>query len=437
MARLSACHMVAPPQADRRKLLALNGRRLRSLPVPPRLIAIAAASASAIVIASLVYLWPSLSWLHPAPAHPLPRPAATYPSYDVVAESENDAFVLQRPSGGGSPSANLYRTHDAGATWQRIAWPALPTGVAVVVTRLPGGKLFFRSFGFSTGTQQFYVGDGATWTPITLPDNGSGSLQMIDARLGFYVVTQTAGTPSVQEFLIYRTVDGGRSWEQRLSLTADHPNAGGLPRLSDNNIFVGFSDAMHAWLVVVPASWGIVCGTTSPKDPIQQLMASQDGGATWTPVALPNLPQFSTELGTPFFPRAGGAGYLTIIVNPYVGQCPPVGLNYAYTTLNGGATWSGPERVPGSIYDSPDGITWWASAGRLVFRSNNQGQSWKTMKPNLPAAAVTLVELSAVDAQTAWSLWSKGNDQSRPQPEALLRTTDTGIHWSEVKLPGG
>jgi hypothetical protein len=102
--------------------------------------------------------------------------------------------------------------------------------------------------------------------------------------------------------------------------------------------------------------------------------------------------------------------------------------------LNHGATWSGPEKLPGPTLDTHDGVVWWASDGRQLFRSNNQGQNWETIKPNLPGDAVALVELSAVDAQTAWSVWSKGNDQSRPQPETL-RKTGTGTHWSEVKLP--
>lgn len=413
----------------------MEGHHSGSRGIPPRFVVVAAASALAIVIGSLVYLWPTLSWLHPPTVHGIPRPAA-YASYDVVAESETDAYLLQRPPGGGSPSTNLYRTRDAGATWHRIELPASTSGVAVVITSLPGGKLLLRSFGFSTGAQRFYIGDGTTWTQITLPDQGTGSFQMIDARLGFYVVTQTGGTSSVQELLIYRTVDGGRSWQQTLSLTADHPNSGGL-RLSDSNRFVGFSDAMHAWLVVVPPTWGIVCGTTSPAEPIQQLMASQDGGTTWTRASLPNLPQSSTELDTPVFPGAGSAGYMMVTVNAYVGQCPPEGLTYAYATLNGGATWSGPERVPAPFLDSPDGIVWWASDGHQLFRSNNQGQGWKTIKPNVPAAAVTLVELSAVDAQTAWSVWSEGADPSRPQPQVLLRTNDTGIQWSAVTLPVG
>jgi hypothetical protein len=304
-----------------------------------------------------------------------------------------------------------------------------------VVTSLPGGKLLLRSFGFSTGAQQFYIGDGTTWTRITLPDQGIGSLHMIDARLGFYVVNQTAGTPSVQELLIYRTVDSGGTWEQRLALTADHPNGGGL-HLSDDNRFVTFSDFTHGWQVVVPASWAIVCGATSSTDALEQLMASQDGGANWAPIRLPALPQGSTELGTPIFPGGGAAGYLTATAHTYVRECPPTGITYVYGTLDDGATWSGPRALPVPYFDSPDGIVWWASDGRKLFRSNNQGQNWQTTAPKLPSAAVTLIELFSVNANVAWSLWSSGSDRG-PGRQTLLRTTDAGAHWSVVKLPGG
>jgi hypothetical protein len=249
----------------------MEGHGSRRLGIPLRPLAVVVTSVVVIGVASLVYLWPTIGFLHPASNHLIPR-TATYASNDVIAESVSDAYLLQRPPGGGPSSANLYRTRDAGATWHRIALPALPSGFALVVTSLPEGKLFLRTFafGFSTGAQQFYIGDGTTWTEITLPDPGTGSLQMIDARLGFYVATQTAGTPSVQDLLIYRTVDGGRSREPRLLLTADHPSGGGL-RLTDDNRFFGFTDAMHAWLVVVPRSWEIVCGITSTKDPIQAI----------------------------------------------------------------------------------------------------------------------------------------------------------------------
>ena len=404
--------------------------------IPPRTLAIVVGSVLAIGGASIVFMAPTIKGLFGAPPHVAPSPAA-YASYDLVSKSANDAFLLVRPPGGRLLSASgLYRTTDAGTTWHRIPLPALPDGVALVVSSLPGGKLFLRIFGLPNGAQQFYTGDGTTWTTIPVPDEGTGSLQMIDVRLGFYVVTQTAGTPSVQELAVYRTQDGGDSWEPRVELTADHPNAGGL-HLSDDNRFVTFSDATHGWLVAVPPSWAIVCGATSPGDSVEHLMASNDGGASWSATSLPALPQGSTELSPPVFPNQGSAGFLTALAHTYIRECPPVGTTYVYGTRDGGATWVGPRMVPGPYFDSPDGILWWASDGHQMFRSTNEGQSWKATKSKLPSPAVTLIELFAVDAQTAWSLWSAGTDlpQAQPQPEVLLRTTDAGEHWSSVKLP--
>jgi photosystem II stability/assembly factor-like uncharacterized protein len=377
-------------------------------------------------------MWPTLRWLHPATVHHVTAPAA-YASYDVDALSASDAYVVLRPPGSVSAGA-LYRTQDAGATWHVIALPALATGNDFSITGLPGGSLFLRSFNFSNGGQQFYMRNGSTWTEIKVPDQGSGSLTMIDARIGFWVVPETA-PPASPELLIYRTQDGGRSWKQMLNLNLGHASGGGL-ELAENHTFITFADSMHGWLVVIPRSWGIVCGTPNPTDPVQRLMTTEDGGSNWKSVSLPDLPLGSTEIGTPVFRGAGMAGYLTVLGRTYVGQCPVEGVTFAYATLDAGATWSGPRRVPVPFFDSPDGIVWWATDGRNLLRSSDQGQSWETSRPKVPSDVVELQGLFVVNATAAWSIWSEGSDQSQPQPQALLRTTDAGAHWSAVKLPG-
>ena len=408
-----------------------QGSRLRAIRL--RTLAIVAGSAIAIGVVSLFFLWPTVRGLLPTAVHQTPTPVA-YATYDVIANSDNNVYLLVRPPGA-VLSASLYRTRDAGSTWRHLALPALATGNGFLLKSLPGGNLFLRTFTFATGSQQFYVGDGSTWVEIVVPDHGNGALQMVNTHVGFYVATQTADTSSAQELVIYRTQDGGQTWEQKLNLNAVHSSDGGL-HLSDNHTFITFADSRHGWLVVISNGWGIVCGIPSPTDPAQQLMTSQDGGTTWTQASVPHLPQGSTELGTPVFPGSGAAGYLNIIANTYVHQCPPVAVTFAYGTLDTGTTWSGPRTLPGPFFDSPDGVVWWASDGRQLFRSNNQGQSWEITKPRLPAGAVTLEALSVLNAQTAWSIWSAGSDHQQPQREDLLRTTDAGAHWSEVKLPG-
>jgi photosystem II stability/assembly factor-like uncharacterized protein len=399
-----------------------QGSRLRAIRL--RTLAIVTGSAIAIGVASLFFLWPTVRGLLPAAVHQTPT-AAAYATYDVIAESAKDAYLLVRPPGA-VLSASLYRTRDAGATWQSIALPASSEN-GFVLRGLPRGNLFLRTFPSVSGSQQFYVGAGSTWREIVVPDQGNGSLQMVDAQVGFYVAIETS--------VVYRTQDGGHTWEKRLNLNAVHSSDGVLD-LSAHHTFITFADSRHGWLIVIPNSWGIVCGIPSPTDPTQQLMTSEDGGASWTQASLPHLPQGSTELGIPTFPGSGAAGYMTIIANTYVRQCPPVRITFAYGTLDDGATWSGPRTLPGPFFDSRDGVVWWASDGHQLFRSTNQGQSWETIKPRLPAAAVTLEALFVVNAQTAWSVWSAGSDQQQPQREDLLRTADAGAHWSEVKLPG-
>jgi hypothetical protein len=431
--------IVTGPSKDQRRIQSSSGMERhdsRSSSVPRRPVAVIVASVAVMGFASLIYLWPTINWPRPAVVHQVPRPTPTFPSYDVVVESTISAYVLLRPGGSGPSTDRLYRTKNAGATWLSAALPALPPGDTSFLRRLPGGNLFLQSFGFAKGVQHFYLGDGSTWTEVTVPGQTTGSLQMIDSRVGFYIVTATAGSVStpVPTLLIYRTLDGGHNWEQRLDLDAGHPSAGGL-HLGDNNSFITFSDRAHGWLVIIPPSWGIVCGVTNPTDSVQQLMSSQDGGASWAPVSLPNLPQSSTQLNTPAFPGGGASGYLTVTASIFVRDCPPAGINMMFSSLDEGATWSGPHTLPGPFFDSPDGIEWWATDGRQLFRSHNQGASWQTTVPTLPSPSIMLQDLFVVNANAAWSLWSGPIDQPYPQKESLLRTTDAGAHWSEVKLP--
>jgi len=395
--------------------------------IPPRTLAIVVGSAITIGVASLVFLWPTVRGLFPAAVHQSPTPTA-YATYEVVAESPNDAYVVRRPPGAGLSSASMFRTQDAGTSWHPIALPPLALENGFLVTRLQDGNLLLRAFNIDNTAQTFYLVNGNTWAEIALPvpDAGSGTLDMIDSRLGFYVVFGP-------ELSVYRTQDGGHRWEQRLHLNGAHPSGGGL-QLADDFTFFTFSDAAHGWLVAIPPSWGIVCGHLSQSASGQRLMQSQDGGANWTAVSLPNPPEGSNQLGIPVFPSSVAAGYLTITAYTYVGKCPPVGITYAYGTLDDGATWTGPRRVPAPFFNSADGIVWWAFDGKQLFRSGDQGRTWQMSKPKLPPAAGTLQGLFVVNTQAAWSLWSGGHGQ--PPSQALLRTIDSGAHWSEIKLPG-
>ncbi|HHY92811.1 MAG TPA: hypothetical protein GX511_05670, partial [Firmicutes bacterium] len=150
----------------------------------------------------------------------------------------------------------LYRTPDAGKTWQRQAVTA-PAGYhtegGAVETRPP---VFFGQDGFlpvlfhQEGQPTiFYVthDDGATWrptAPVKSAGNSSFVWSFIDSRHGF----ATDGKK------IYATEDGARSWTA-ITMNRELTNVSQLAFVSTK------------------AGWALADGT---------LWATQDGGRTWT-----------------------------------------------------------------------------------------------------------------------------------------------------------
>ncbi len=252
-----------------------------------------------------------------------------------------------------------------------------------------------------------------------------------------YVVGGQHSLTNEHDLFIYRTQDSGANWELVIELDGEHPGAGGLT-VAEEHGGIAFTDVNHAWLVNITEPYATVCGSTG-WTPAGELMASHDGGRNWARRQLAPLPDGSAQLNTPVVLR-GSAGYLIAHVDIYSGKCPPKPVPFVYTTLDGGITWSPPLRLPTDGFITIDGIDWWATDGKHVFRSRNQGATWEKKLAKLPAGDVFLGELFPVGGQAAWAFWTPVFDMIEgrtPPPSriALLRTTDGGATWSEVKQP--
>jgi photosystem II stability/assembly factor-like uncharacterized protein len=172
-------------------------------------------------------------------------------------------------------------TDDGGETWH--AGGSLPATYRLIEFALPAGDRYFvaayRS-GVAGGGILRSVDGGLNWTPVTsgLPF-GSLTFWAVDfptPSIGFAAGATAANLPR-----LYRTLDGGASWE----LLA----ATGLPSVIRTMVWF---DAQH--------------GVASLSNPQPGLRRTDDGGLTWTPVdemsAVDFVERSATEaVAIPFF----------------------------------------------------------------------------------------------------------------------------------------
>ena len=390
-----------------------------------------------IVIATLLYLRPSVA--QPSPHSRLQTPPIQ-PKYIVLPISSTTVYVFVGLRSASPPS--LYVTLDTGRVWRRLSVPSPKSEEVVGAYSLADGKLVVQSWNVSSPQQTHaYVGDGETWMEVKLPlqalpiDLANGGWpRMLDSRVGFYFASGQS-LNNEHALTIFRTQDAGSHWDLMLQLDAAHPDAGGLSIAEDHG--VSFTDATHGWLVSTAQPYTQVCGT-SGWTPAGRFMASDDGGRNWTERQLQPLPNGSAQLGP--VTMHGLAGYMPAVVQIYTGTCPPENVTFTYSTTDGGMTWSPAKWLPSDFFSTDDGIDWWATDREHLLRSRDQGASWSTKLARLPARGVMLGDLYPVGGDAAWSLWVPAPDPITFRIPttgriALLRTTDGGATWSEVKLP--
>jgi photosystem II stability/assembly factor-like uncharacterized protein len=276
---------------------------------------------------------------------PLAGPARAARPSPAKAPANQTLIAFQRvtaDSGWVLIGAHLYWTEDRGQTWRELPLPDF--GAAVILA----GTFADAEHGWLTAGEVSESGEprytlartadgGQTWR--TLPVNlfkrgdvsalaGAAYLQFLDARTGWLLIKrQTSSAFSVGA--LFKTRDGGATWI-RLSI----PLAGPFH----------FADEQHGWV----EDKGVRAFTS-------------DGGQTWTSPALDN-PKGKVVGASATSP---GADW----VKSVSGECDERGCWQTTQLLqsdDGGRTWS-PVTLPGA----PDGLTRLVSINGVVTQDPN------------------------------------------------------------------
>ena len=339
--------------------------------------------------------------------------------------SANDAAVLVDPNAGDKfafPTVEI--THDGGRSWTSTTFQN-SIGIVPVLRWFDSRHIALYS---EMGSMYSTSDGGDHWTFSSmglalLPE----SAYFLSADEGWALCSTTAacnsGTNPSSDYTLYRTLDAGAHWEslgRGFAIGCDtHVNPPSC-RVGPGGLV--FADADHGFI-----------GTYS-TDGLGSLFVTADGGRTWRLVRIPVAvaSQTAGNIDTSLPVMFGNGGVVVVTTGSGV---------FTYTTTDYGFTWSNPQRLPGRFTPfgrccipqslATDGWNdWWAVDGAgVLFRSQDQGQTWKRV-PAVLSRGMVLDSIHAVGGNVLW-----GGAQTGSDPHTFpVRSTDGGTTWSVVEL---
>ncbi len=336
----------------------------------------------------------------------------------------------------GAASGGIFKTTDGGVHWASVFddQPVSSIGAMAVAPSDPNvvwagtGEPHIRSH-ISTGWGVYRSTDaGAHWQLMGLEKTGRIARVVIHPTNPDIVYVAALGyiTGPQKERGIYRTLDGGRTWEQVLFV--DESTGASELVMDPNNpriLFAGF------WQVDLK-TWGRESG-----GPGSSIWTSRDGGATWTRLAGNGLPT------KPF-------GKVAMAI-------PKANSNrvYALIETGDGVPWKGQATERGKLWRSDDGGMNWQLVnydrqlgGRSAYYNvmavtpDDPDEAYfmaasmsKTLDGGRTVTDVPNAEQPGGDHHVMWIDPTNGNRMAVAHDGGISISTNRGRSWLRVQLP--
>jgi len=337
----------------------------------------------------------------------------------------------------GAASGGIFKTIDNGAHWTPIfdGEPVSSIGSLAVAASDPNvvwagtGEAFIRS-NISIGNGIYKSTDaGRTWTHAGLDKTGRIGRVLIDPRNPDVVVACALGHAygPQQERGVYRTADGGKTWERTLFVDentgcSDIAMDAANPRI----LFAGM------WQIEIH-TWGRKSGGEGSG-----LFRSTDGGVTWTRLTGHGLPK--APIGK---------------VSAQIARSNPNRVYALIETGDGMPTDNGQPTQSGSLWRSDDGGENWMVVSydrklrgrthyynRFAVAPDNENEAWflsaeftKTIDGG--KTTVDLVGRLAAqgDDHDMWIDPANGDRMVVAHDDGLSFSVTRGRSWHQIQLP--
>ena len=363
--------------------------------------------------------------------------------------SVRDYDFVDAKRGYAATDSHLWRTDDGGRTWAVLP-PYHSVGFAVCSLapapptsdlELASPLMYGLAAGWDTGARHTTDG-GAHWTTTVpkLPTLGTSAYSeyYLDGDYGW--IAQAVGSPAAcsDHVVVYRTIDGGSSWDRIASVTVPPTSPA-----AEWSLGIDFLDSKHGWLY---ASTGV-------------LFRTDDGGAHWGAVGtIASAKPSGCTAGPGVHFTTSTDGWLGLHCYDNSSQNNTPGPYRLLVTRDGGATWAVQtvaasvltyDSVAPTFFDVRHGYIWDPGYSMLAVTSDG-GRSWSVR--TLPISGYPCVGkggtsgfctndaifgMSFLDATHGWALIGTislppGGKGSGPIDVAyrFVRTSNGGLTWT-------
>ena len=352
----------------------------------------------------------------------------TSKSYDV-AVTFSDVCLVDRYFGVAVGSnGSLYQTYDGGITWApQYATPLITLNAVTFIDRNNG------IFVGSSGTIFRTTDGGVRWNRALSSIEGYNAPNILDVCM-----VDLSNGYAVGEFgLMLRTSDGGASWSLLPSVTRVHLRGVHFAdskrgfAVGDGGLILETIDGGSTWSTASngSASWFSAVRFATPNKGYSvgsdgMLIRTTDGGTTWTSqTGGPRVPLYAVRF----------TDALKGVVVGYQGSI--------YRTIDGGVSWEA--QVSGTT-EQLRGIEFpTASTGIVVgdngtiLRSTDAGITWQYTKMVRDYQSFWFKSI-AFSSPTTGIIVGRRDDNAGMTVSytCIMRTTDGGLNWDEIKVPG-
>jgi photosystem II stability/assembly factor-like uncharacterized protein len=357
---------------------------------------------------------------------PSPTPTASGGPYPLLPPDSMHAINATTAWAAGSGTNQIIRTTDGGAHWDNVTPTSARAGTWITSFLDANNAWLASSLQPGSGSPDFSVeiyrtaDGGRTWQHIGQVPADQGwpaSMDFVDRTRG-WLFMRLGGAAGSDGAAFSGTIDGGSTWS-KLSEADTSGSQGHLPLRCSKSAPV-FLNGSTGWM---PG------GCNAGGGPF--FYVTHDGGRTWNDVGIALPAGFSgTCVCSIVSLRFSDSRTGVFVLTDYSSAGLPQSVIYA--TSNGGASWQPGPSLPPQTYEAHfvDRVHGWTINGKAnnsILYSADGGQHWSTVGA-IPSTQGVL-DLQFVNQTVGWAMGSE------PTGNTLIKTSDGGRTWTTQVSP--